>query len=71
MGPDVMTGEQIRSLFCAEEIDLAIACESCTPRPGQKYARSFVESARADHWVVNRPDIATTGRCQSSSKFRV
>src|SRR5437660_832977 len=71
MGPEVMTGEQMRSLTLADEIDLAIACESFTPRPGQKYGRTLVESASVIHGAVKRPDAATTGRCQSSSKFRV
>jgi hypothetical protein len=36
IGPDVITGEQIRIRFWAEAIDLAMAWTSFIARPGQK-----------------------------------
>ncbi|TMC70269.1 MAG: hypothetical protein E6J18_10470 [Chloroflexi bacterium] len=70
MGPDVITGEQTRSLDLASEIDLAISCTSLGPRPGQKYGRMRVASARVTQGEVKCPEAATTGRCHSSSKLR-
>src|SRR5260370_19660402 len=69
MGPDVITGEQMRIRFCAVEMDLAIACTSLSARPGQKYGRTSVPSASVDQPADMRPEVATTGFCQSSSKL--
>ncbi len=69
IGPEVITGEQMRMRFCAEESDLDIAWTSFIARPGQKYVRTRVPSASADHGDEMRPEMATTGFCQSSSKF--
>jgi hypothetical protein len=36
IGPDVITGEQMRIRFCAEARERLIACTSFKLRPGQK-----------------------------------
>src|SRR6266852_3555477 len=59
----------MRMRRCAEAIDLAIACTSFNPRPGQKYTRTRVESASACQGALIRPESATTGFCHSSVKF--
>src|SRR2546423_15707641 len=69
MGPEVITGEQMRTRFCAEAIERDIAWTSLRLRPGQKYGRTRVPSARDDHGDEIRPESATTGFSHSPSKF--
>ena len=49
IGPEVITGEQMRMRFRAEDIERDIACTSFRARPGQKYGLTRVPSAKVDH----------------------
>src|ERR1700682_2058548 len=69
MGPDVITGEQMRIRFCADARERLMAWTSFKLRPGQKYGRTRVPSASADHGEEIWPEVATTGRSQSPAKF--
>src|SRR5581483_2993095 len=71
IGPDVMTGEHTLIRFCAESMERDIACTSFSARPGQKYGRTRTPSSSVIQSVVMRPESATSGRFQSSSKFWV
>src|SRR5207245_10192204 len=48
IGPDVMTGEQMRIRFCADAMDRDIACTSFRLRPLQTEGRTRVPADRAD-----------------------
>src|SRR5205823_9351109 len=68
MGPEVITGEHTRMRLRADAMDRDIECTSFRARPGQKYTRSPVPSASCTQPWFTRPDVATTGCCQSCSK---
>src|SRR5689334_21512161 len=69
MGPEVMTGEHIRTRFCADAIDRDIACTSLRLRPGQKYGSTRVPSASGVQENELWPDAATIGFSHSPSKL--
>src|SRR5260370_13923875 len=69
IGPDVITGEQMRIRFSAEASERDIAWTSFRLRPGQKYGRTRVPSASADQGDEMRPERATTGFSHSPSKL--
>ena len=61
IGPEVMTGEQMRRRFSADAIDRDIAWTSFRLRPGQKYGRARVPSGSAVQGHELRPESATIG----------
>src|SRR5207245_4836383 len=69
MGPDVITGEQMRIRFSADAMERDIAWTSLRLRPGQKYGPTRVPSARDDHGEDMRPEMATIGFSHKPSKF--
>src|SRR6266852_5711635 len=69
IGPDVITGEHTGMRFSAEASERDIAWTSFRLRPGQKYGRTRVPSASADHPDDVRPDSATTGLSHSPWKL--
>src|SRR5262245_58766709 len=70
IGPDVLTGEQMRRRFSADAIERDNAWTSFRLRPGQKYGRTRVPSASAVHGIDPRPEVATTGLSQRPSKLK-